>query len=206
MLSGQGQAHVPHLIALVIPAYILVAYIERRRGGGRRPFTYERGSRRRQLAFCLLLAIGAGASIVRLPATPLVDNPVGGVLVAMRANQRPVPPSDVAGAANWIRGNAAAGEVIIDLERSADVYLATAKPDYFRTPEDKSGPAIIANPEGVAAYILMRRPLPGAGRGAIERAYPTLWDRGQTGFEVAFEAGDYRIYRVPTPSGENSRQ
>ena len=206
LLSGQGQAHVPHLFAFVVPAYILVAYIERRRGGGRRPFTYERGSRQRQLALCLLLVIAAGASIVRLPATPLVDNPVGGVLIALRANQRPAPAGDVAAAANWIRQNAAAGEVIVDLERSADVYLATAKPDYFRTPEDKNGPAVIANPEGVAAYILMRRPIPGTGRGAIERSYPTLWERGLTGFEVAFESGDYRIYRVPTPAGENRTQ
>ena len=206
VLTGHGQPHVTHLFALVVPAFVIVAYIERRRGGGRRPFSYERMATRRQLALCLLLLAGSAASVIRLPEYPDAAFPVSAVPAAVLDGSRPERDPSVEATANWLRQNAAAGEVLVDLERTGAVYLAVGHPEYFRTPEDESGPAVIANPQGVASLLLTRKPIAGAGRGAIERSYPTLWERGRSGFEIAFEAGEYRIYRIEAASAENNGQ
>lgn len=206
VVTGLAQPHVAHLIPLVVPAFVVVAYIERRRGGGRRPFAYERTSRRRQFALVALLVVGALASGWRLgdaPASAVPLNVATSVLVDGSGPQR---DEAVDLTASWLRQNAGPGEVLVDIERSAAVYLAVGHPDYFRTPEDRSGPAVIANPQGVATLLLARRPIAGTGRGAIERAYPTLWERPRSDLELAHEAGDYRIYRIIPEVAENSRQ
>lgn len=133
VLTGHGQPHVTHLFPLIVPAFVIVAYIERRRGGGRRPFTYERTARRRQLALCVLLVVGSAAAVIRLPAYPDSAFPPNAVPAAILDGERPERDPAVQ--------NAAAGEVLVDLERTGAVYLAVGHPEYFRTPEDESGPA-----------------------------------------------------------------
>jgi len=206
VVTGLAQPQVTHLIPLVVPAFVVVAYIERRRGGGRRPFQYERMARRRQVALVVLLVIGALGSGWRLSAAPASAFPLQVAVTMLADGSGPQGDEAVDLTASWLRQNAGPGEVLVDTERTAAVYLAVGRPEYFRTPGDRSGPAVIANPQGVATLLLTRRPVAGTGRGAIERAYPTLWDRPRSDLELAHEAGEYRIYRIITEVAENSRQ
>ena len=206
VVTGLAQPQIAHLIPLVVPAFVVLAYIERRRGGGRRPFSYERTARRRQFALVALLVLGAAGSGWRLGAAPDSAFPLNVATAMLRDESGPQRDEAVEDMASWLRQNAGPGEVLIDLERSSAVYLAVGRPDYFRTPEDRSGPAVIANPQGVATLLLTRRPIAGTGRGAIERSYPTLWERPRADLEIAHEAGEYRIYRIITEVAENNRQ
>jgi hypothetical protein len=206
VVTGLAQPQVAHLIPLVVPAFVVVAYIERRRGGGRRPFQYERGARRRQVALVVLLVIAAVGSGWRLSAAPASAFPLQVAASTLLAGSGPQQDEAVELTASWLRQNAGPGEVLVDTERTAAVYLAVGRPEYFRTPEDRSGPAVIANPQGVATLLLTRRPVAGTARGAIERAYPTLWDRPRSDLELAHEAGEYRIYRIITEVTDNTRQ
>ena len=206
VVTGLAQPQVAHLIPLVVPAFVVIAYIERRRGGGRRPFQYERTARRRQVALVVLLVLGTLGSGWRLSAAPASAFPLSVAVSTLLAASGPPQDEAVELTASWLRQNAGPGEVLVDTERTAAVYLAVGHPEYFRTPEDRSGPAVIANPQGVATLLLTRQPIAGTGRGAIERAYPTLWDRPRSDLELAHEAGEYRIYRIITEVAENSRQ
>jgi lipocalin len=100
----------------------------------------------------------------------------------------------VAATADWIRKNAKRGDVIADPERSAEVMVATRDFSRFRTPTDDGGLAVVADPSSASNFILARQPV--AGRGALERIYPRLYEAGAPTLALEFEAGEYRIYRV----------
>ena len=142
----------------------------------------------------------------RLGAAPASAFPLQVATATLIDRSGPARDEAVELTASWLRQNAGPGEVLVDTERSAAVYLAVGHPEYFRTPEDRSGPAVIANPQGVATLLLTRRPVAGTGRGAIERAYPTLWDRSRSDLDLVHEAGEYRIYRIVAEVGENKPQ
>ena len=77
--------------------------------------------------------------------------------------------------------------------------VATRLFERFYTPGDLGGEAVIANPVGIAQYVLVRRPVSGATPGAVERAHPRLYEGGHPEMSLAFEAGEYRIYRIEAP-------
>ena len=89
--------------------------------------------------------------------------------------------------------------MLVDPQRSVTVMLATGSFERFRTPADEGDQATLFDPCGLARFILVRRPLPGAGAGIIERAHPGLYENGASWVSLAFESEDYRVYLVEGP-------
>ena len=195
LLTGAGQAHVTHLFVAVVPAFAAVAYLERRIGGGARPGPYDTRRRRVQLGAVSALAIAALASTAVLPLLPAADAPAPALLGRIVDRERLSQPSAEA-VARWIRENARPGDVVVDPQRSAEVMLATGSFDRFRTPADEGDQATLFDPFGLARFILVRRPVRGAGAGIIERAHPGLYEDGASWVSLAFESDDYRIYVI----------
>ena len=198
LFTGAGQSHVTHLFAAIVPAFAAIAYLERRTGGGARPGPYDTRRRRLQLGAASALVVAALASTAVLPLLPAADAPAPDLLRRMIDRERLSQPSAEA-VAGWIRENARAGDVLVDPQRSATVMLATGSFERFRTPADEGDQATLFDPFGLARFILVRRPLPGAGAGIIERAHPGLYENGASWVSLAFESEDYRVYLVEGP-------
>jgi hypothetical protein len=194
LLSGRGQPHAPHLFALVVPAFVAFAYLHRQRTQGRRPGRYERHTRRLQTVTGAALVLTSAASAALLPLFPSSDAPADRVIARLTAMTAEPSRPGVDETANWIR-TSPTGTVVTDIEQAAEVMLATGAFARFVTPADARA-VTHAMQDPHASYVLVRRPVAGAAPGVVEQTYPGLFDRGGPELALAFEAGDYRIYRV----------
>jgi hypothetical protein len=206
VLTGHGQPHVTHLFVLVVPAFVTLAYLERRRREGLRPAPYERRAIRRQFTTCSLLFLASMATAVVFPWLPQSDPPAPLLIHRLRVGGAEPMPEDVRSTVAWIKEHAGDGDVLVDPERCAAVMLALNHFDRFRTPTDTGGLAAVADPVGISNFVLLRRPVAGAEPGPIERAHRNLYAGNEPGSELVFEAGDYRIYRVSTPPPEDTQR
>ena len=195
LLTGAGQAHVPHLFVFVVPAFAAVAYRERLTAGGTRPGPYDSRRKRAQLAAAGALLAAAAASLAVLPLLPASDAPAADVLARLR-NRTHTSDRAAEAVADWIRLSAGPGDVLVDPDRAAAIMLATEDFTLFRTPADEGDDAVLFDPFGLARFILVRRPLPGAGPGIVERTHAGLYEHGAPWASLAFEAGEYRVYAV----------
>ncbi|MDO9445071.1 MAG: hypothetical protein Q7K37_07105 [Dehalococcoidia bacterium] len=197
---GHGQPLVTHLFIAVVPAFTILGYREQGLTHGRSPDRYEAPRRRAQAAWCALLLVGSLGAAGVLAILPDTDRPAAAVRAVARGETVPAVAADVAAVAAWIRDNGGEGDYVVDINRHAEVMVATGDFSRFRTDADRSGEAIAYDPFRLAAYVLTRRPLPGQGEGRIEKPHPTLYADGSGFTELAFEAGEYRIYRVTGPA------
>lgn len=197
---GGGQPLAAHLALAVVPAFVAAAFREQRLTNGVAPEAAATPHRRTQTATTLVLLLGSLLSAAVIPFFPTGERPGRDALDAVtQGSPRPVP-EDVAAVAAWIEENAQPGDVLADSNRHAEVVLTTGNPRLFRTDADRGEEATLFDPVGLAGYVLARRPLEGAGEGRIERSTPDLFAKGRPSLSLAFEAGDYRIYRVLGPA------
>lgn len=193
---GGGQPLAAHLTFAVVPVFIAAAYREQRLTGGIAPEAEAVPHRRTQTATAIVLLLGSLLSAAVIPFFPVGEHP-GAVVADTVAQGTPRPiPADGAAMATWIRENAEPGDVLLDSNRHAEVLLATGQPRLFRTDADRGEEATLFDPIGLAGFILTRRPLEGAGEGRMERSTPNIFEDGRPSLSLAFEAGDYRLYRV----------
>ena len=178
---GGGQPLAAHLAVAIVPVFVAAAFREQRMTDGVAPEAEAAPHRRTQTATALVLLLGSLLSAAVIPASRGTS----------------ARTSSMAG---WIRDHVQPGDVLVDSNRHAEVILATGRPRLFRTDADRGGEATLFDPFGLAGYILARRPLDGAGAGRIERSTPTLFAEGRPSLSLAFEAGDYRLYRVEGPA------
>lgn len=196
LVSGQGQAHVPHLFAIAMPAFVAFAYWERREAGGAPPGPYDDRRRRRQVLVAAGLLIAALGSAAALPLLPAADGPAPDLLDAIREGEhRPADPS-AALVARWAEANVGPGDLLVDIERHAAVLVAADDGSIFRTAADEGDDAVLFDPFGIAEFVLVRAPLPGQGPGWIERAHPGIFDAGRPFMSLHRDFGDYRVYQV----------
>ncbi len=198
--SGHGQPLVSHLFVAVVPAFAILGYRELRLTRGRAPSRYETPRRRAQLAWCGLLFLASMGSAGALWVMPETDRPVAAMRETLTGGTIVRIPADVLATAEWIRANGGPGDYLVDTNRHAEVMIATAEYHRFRTDADRGGEAVAYDPFGLAEFILLRQPLPGQGPGRLEQPYPEMYDTGSRSVELAFEAGEYRIYRVTGPA------
>lgn len=204
LLSGHGQPHVPHLFAFIVPAFVALAYAERRRAGrvtigqqhGRLSGRQHRRRQRRQLLSTVLLATASLATLAVLPALPRTDAPAAAVLERLWRGEPAAQPAAVAQAAAWVLEHADAGDVIVDGERVGAVMVATGAFDRFHTAADRDAAEVLEDPLGRARYLLVRETISGAAPGRVQREYRGLHEAGGPWVDLAFEARPYRIYRV----------
>jgi hypothetical protein len=196
LVAGHGQPRVTHLFVAVVPLFAVVAYVEQRRTRGVPPAPIETRRRRQQLLLVAPLVLAAVAQLAVLPRLPVTDAPARGFVEAVVHDRRVTPPEDVIATARWIDEHAAAGDVLVDMNRSAAVMVASGRFDRFRTAADPGNEATVYNPYGVVNFILVRQPVAGAAPGPLEHAHPGLYDNGAGFGAVAFESGRYRVYHV----------
>ncbi|MFA7249269.1 MAG: hypothetical protein WC273_06490 [Dehalococcoidia bacterium] len=198
LLAGHGQPRAPHLFALVVPAFVALAYAGSITSGEAVPVftTRHRRHRVRLAAITLLLAIASLATAAAIPALPRTDPPGPLLLERALAGGPAEAPEDVRRVAVWLNEHAGAADVIADAERAAPVIMESGRYELFRTPLSTGGEAAAFDPYGQATYLLVRRPLEGAADDLIERAHPRLYSQGAAYATLAFEAGEYRVYRV----------
>jgi 4-amino-4-deoxy-L-arabinose transferase-like glycosyltransferase len=196
LLAGHAQPRVTHLFVAVVPLFAAVAYVEQRRSRGVPPTAIESRRRRQQLLLVAPLIVAALAQVAVLPHLPATDAPAPGFVGALIHERPAAAQADAAAVATWVEENASIGDVLVDMNRSAAVMVASGRYDRFRTAADPGNEATVYNPFGVVNYILVRRPVPGAATGPFERAHPGLYDNGAGFGALAFEAGAYRVYRV----------
>lgn len=197
---GGGQPLAAHLALAIVPAFVAAAFREQRLTDGVAPEAAATPHRRTQTATALVLLLGSLLSAAVIPFFPTGEHPGRDAFDAViRSSPRPVP-DDVAAVAAWIEANAQPGDILVDSNRHAEVILETGNPRLFRTDADRGEEATLFDPFGLAGHILVRRPLDGAGDGRIERSTPDLFANGRPSLSLAFEAGDYRIYRVAGPA------
>lgn len=199
LFTGSGQPHVSHLYVAIVPAFAVFAYRERRLWDGSTPGVYDRRRHRMQVAAAAALLVASLATVVVLPLSPIGDAPSREVLRRVW-NREPAEYPQEEAVAMWINANAAAGDVLVDPERAARVMLASGRYDRFRTPADEGEEATLFDPFGLAGYILVRRPVAGAGKGVIESVRANLFEEGAPFVSLAFETADYRVYAVEGPA------
>ncbi len=197
---GGGQPLAAHLTIAVVPAFVALAFREQRQTDGVAPEAEATPARRTQTATALVLLLGSLLTAAVIPFFPEGERPGAEAFDAVNSRQPAPVPADVSAVAAWIREHAQPGEVLVDSNRHAEVILATGSPRLFRSDADRGEEATLFDPFGVAGYILARRPLAGAGEGRIERATPAIYAEGRPSLMLAFEAGDYRVYRVEGPA------
>lgn len=197
---GGGQPLAAHLTLAVVPVFVAAAFREQRMTDGVAPEAEAAPHRRTQTATALVLLLGSLLSAAVIPFFPAGERPGADTVDAVTQGVPRPMPEDVAAVAAWIREHAQPGDVLADSNRHADVILATGRPRLFRTDADRGGEATLFDPAGLAGYLLARRPLDGAGEGRMERSTPALFADGRPSLSLAFEAGDYRIYRVGGPA------
>lgn len=195
-----GQPLTAHLMLAIVPVFVAAAFREQRVTDGISPTVEATPLRRTQTATALVLLVGSLLSAVVIPFFPDGERPGAEALDAITQGVPREAPADVAATAAWIRDNAAPGDVLADSNRHAEVMLATGRPRLFRTDADRGDEATLFDPSGLAGYILVRRPLDGAGEGRIERSTASIYADGRPSLSLAFEVGDYRIYRVEGPA------
>ena len=193
---GGGQPLAAHLMLAVIPVFVAAAFREQRMTDGVAPESEATPHRRTQTATALVLLLGSLLSAAVIPFFPVGERPGADALDAVTQGTPLAVPEDVAAIAAWIRERAEPGDVLVDSNRHAEVILATGQPRLFRTDADRGEEATLFDPVGLAGYILARRPLDGAGEGRMERSTPALFEEGRPSLSLAFEVGDYRVYRV----------
>lgn len=193
---GGGQPLAAHLILAVVPVFVAAAFREQRMTDGVVPEAEAAPHRRTQTATALLLLLGSLLSAAVIPFFPAGERPGADAIDAVTQGAPRAASEDVAAVAAWIREHAQPGDVLADSNRHAEVMLATGRPRLFRTDADRGEEATLFDPSGLAGYILVRRPLESAGEGRMERSTPALFAEGRPSLSLAFEAGDYRLYRV----------
>lgn len=198
--AGGGQPLAAHFVLAVVPVFVAAAFREQRMTGGVAPAAEAAAHRRTQTATALVLLLGSLLSAAVIPLFPVGERPGADALDAVARGTPRTASEDVTAVAAWIREHAGPGEVLVDSNRHAEVMLATGRPRLFRTDADRGGEATLFDPAGLAGYILVRRPLAGAGEGRMERSTPAIFAEGRTSLALAFEAGDYRLYRVEGPA------
>jgi hypothetical protein len=197
---GGGQPLAAHLMLAVVPVFVAAAFREQRLTDGVAPEAEATPHRRTQTATVLVLLLGSLLSVAVIPFLPAGERPGSDALEGAIVGKPREVPEDVAAMAAWITENASPGDVLIDSNRHAEVMLATGRPRLFRTDADRGEEATLFDPTGLSRFILVRRPLEGAGEGRIERSTPQMFEQGRPSLSLAFEVGDYRIYRVEGPA------
>ena len=201
LLSGWGQAHVPHLFVVVVPGFAIMAYRERLLTRGVPPTGLEGPRRRAQIAFAGGLFLASMASAGALWLMPDTDPPAGALETTIRTGLAPAPATlDELEMAAYIRANAGAGDVVADLNRHAALILLVDDPSVFQTRASEADEATLYEPSGAARWILVRQAVAGQGAGRIERAYDNFFNDGAEGFHLDFERGPYRLYAVTEPA------
>lgn len=193
---GGGQPLAAHLMIAVVPVFVAAAFREQRLTDGIAPHAEATPHRRTQTATALVLLLGSLLSAAVIPFFPAGERPGAGAFDAVTRGTPRAVPEDVAAVAVWIREHAQPGDVLVDSNRHAEVILETGRPRLFRTDADRGEEATLFDPVGLAGYLLVRRPLDGAGEGRMERSTPSLFAEGRPSLTLAFEAGEYRLYRV----------
>ncbi len=201
LLGGWGQAHVPHLFVVVVPAFAILAYRERAVTHGFAPTDYEGPRRRIQLALTAGLLAISFTSAVAVWQMPESDAPAGALEATIRAGVAPPPftPEEIE-MARYIREHAGPGDVVADINRHASLMLLVGDPSMFQTEASEGEEATLYEPFETARYLLVRRPIAGQGPGRIERAYEDLFDEGSGSLSLEFESGEYRLYFVTGPA------
>ena len=195
-----GQPLAAHFMLAVVPAFVAAAFREQRLTDGVAPEAEATPHRRTQTATVVVLLLGSLLSTAAIPFLPAGERPGAEAIEGAIAREPREVPEDVAAMAGWIAENAGPGDVLIDSNRHAEVMLATGRPRLFRTDADRGEEATLFDPTGQSRFILARRPLEGAGEGRIERSTPQMFEQGRPSLSLAFEVGDYRIYRVEGPA------
>lgn len=201
LFTGSGQARVPHLFVAIAPAFAILAYRERALTDGVPPATFETPRRRAQLGWTSALALVSLASAGVIVLMPASDPPAAALETTVRTGVAPAPNSaETLMIASHIVEEAGPGDVVVDVERHAEVILLAKNPRLFRTDADRSEEAILYDPFEFAQFVLARRPLPRQGPGRIEEAYEDLFTGGASSLSLAFESGEYRLYSVTGPA------
>jgi hypothetical protein len=201
LLVGNGQAHVTHLFVMVAPAFAILASRERSITRGVPPLPYETPRRRAQVIWTGGLAFASLASAGVIVLMPGSDPPAAALETTIRTGTAPAPAtSDALTTAALIVAEAGPGDVVVDVERHAQVMLLTGNPRLFRTEAERSEEATLYDPFEFARFVLVRQPLPGQGPGRIEEAYQDLFAAGAGSLALEFEAGAYRLYSVTGPA------
>ncbi|MEX2031907.1 MAG: hypothetical protein WEA81_03470, partial [Dehalococcoidia bacterium] len=201
LFAGNGQAHVTHLFVMVAPAFAILAYRERSITRGVPPMAYETPRRRAQAIWTGGLAFASLASAGVIVLMPGSDPPAAALETTIRTGTAPAPAtSDALTIAALIVAEAGPGDVVVDIERHAQVMLLTGNPRLFRTEAERSEEATLYDPFEFARFVLVRQPLAGQGPGRIEEAYQDLFATGAGSLALAFEAGAYRLYSVTGPA------
>ena len=200
LLTGQAQPHVPHLFALVVPAFVALAYFASRTRSEEESLLDRRARRHRSrlAGVTLALLLASFGSAVAIPALPAADPPGERVVAAIRSRAPAQAPDDVRRTARWLVENAGPGEVVADAERAAPVIMESGRYDLFRTPVSNRGEAIAFDPFNFAKFLLLPRPVPGSDDDLVQRAHPGLFTQGAPYATLAFEAGNYRVFRIST--------
>lgn len=199
-VMGGGQALTTHLMLAVVPVFVAAAFREQRATDGVVPEPDAKPHRRTQTATALVLLLGSALSAVVIPFFPAGENPGAGAFDAVTRMTPHEASPGVETTADWILEHAQPGDVLADSNRHAEVILATGQPRLFRTDSDRGEEATLFDPSGLARYLLVRRPLDGAGAGRMERSTSAIFTEGRPSLALAFEAGEYRIYRVEGPA------
>lgn len=199
-IVGGGQPLAAHLTFAIVPVFVAAAFREQRLTDGVPPGAEATPHRRTQTATALVLLLGSLLSAAVIPFAPDGELPGSAAVEAANSRAARATPEDALATSRWIREHAAPGDVLADSNRHAEVILATGAPRLFRTDADRGEEATLFDPFGLAGYILARRPLDGAGPGRMERSTANLFTEGRPSLSLAFEAGDYRIYRVEGPA------
>ncbi|MCA9846683.1 MAG: glycosyltransferase family 39 protein [Dehalococcoidia bacterium] len=201
LLGGWGQAHVPHLFVMVVPAFAVLAYRERTLTHGIPPTDYEGPRRRTQFALSgalLLVSLTSAVAIWRMPES---DAPAGALEATLRSGIAPAPYSaEEIAMARYIREHAGPGDVVADINRHASMMLLVGDPSLFQTEASQGEEATLYEPFETAQWLLVRRPIAGQGAGRMERAYDDLFDDGAGSLSLDFESGEYRLYSVTGPA------
>lgn len=201
LITGLGQARVPHLFVAIVPAFVVYAYWQRRVTRGVVPSAVEGPRRRAQRLGALGLLAASLASSGALLLMPASEAPARDLVSAIRSGTSPAPHSPGAiDMAEYLREHAGTGDVVVDIERHAEVILLVDAPQRFQTDGSEAEEATLYEPFGTATYILVRRPLAGQGPGRVERAYEDLFSSGSGALALEFESGDYRLYAVTGPA------
>ncbi|TAJ19575.1 MAG: hypothetical protein EPO65_06405 [Dehalococcoidia bacterium] len=197
---GGGQPLAAHLTLAIVPVFAAAAFREQRLTDGVAPESEAAPHRRTQTATALVLLLGSVLSVIVIPFFPAGEHPGADALDVVTQVSPRETPEDASAMAAWIREHAQPGDVLVDSNRHAEVILATGRPRVFRTDADRGEEATLFDPIGLANYVLVRRPLTGAGPGRVERSTPQMFEQGRPSLSLAFEVGDYRIYRVEGPA------
>jgi len=201
LLGGWGQAHVPHLFVMVVPAFAIFAYRERALTRGTPPSRLEGPRWRSQIVMTSALFLVSMTSAAAIWFMPESDPPAGALERTIRTGVAPASATfDELEMANYIRTNAGPGDVVADINRHAALMLLVDDPLLFQTEASEGEEATLFEPFEVARWILVRQPIAGQGPGRIEGAYDNLFSEGTGSLVLEFERGPYRLYAVVGPA------